>query len=70
MFFNSSTKRPSVLNELSHADDASGLTWGGQTYETETGKVGGKLSLEFKLVGDGVDIAETEVVLLHFSPGQ
>ncbi|KAJ7931346.1 glycoside hydrolase family 79 protein [Mycena leptocephala] len=55
---------------IGHADDASGLTWGGQTYETETGKVGGKLSLEFKLVGDGVDIAETEVVLLHFSSGQ
>ncbi|KAJ6577249.1 glycoside hydrolase family 79 protein [Mycena capillaripes] len=54
---------------IGHADDASGLTWGGQTYETETGKVEGKLSLEYKTVGEGVDISETEAVLLSFTRG-
>ncbi|KAJ7903723.1 glycoside hydrolase family 79 protein [Mycena olivaceomarginata] len=51
---------------IRHADDASGLTWGGQTYETENGKVQGKLSLEVRNVTDGVDVSETEVVLLNF----
>ncbi|KAF7330407.1 Glycoside hydrolase family 79 protein [Mycena venus] len=52
---------------IGHADDASGLTWGGQTYETESGKVQGKLSLQSKRVKEGVDISETEVVLLNFA---
>ncbi|KAJ7883049.1 glycoside hydrolase family 79 protein [Mycena olivaceomarginata] len=51
---------------IGHADDASGLTWGGQTYETENGKVQGKPSLEVRNVTDGVDVSETEVVLLNF----
>ncbi|KAJ7178640.1 glycoside hydrolase family 79 protein [Mycena crocata] len=62
---------PSTMNvkrlAIGHADDASGLTWGGQTYETKSGRAEGKLSVETKLVAEGVDIAETEVVLLQFS---
>ncbi|KAK7032967.1 glycoside hydrolase family 79 protein [Favolaschia claudopus] len=54
---------------IGHADDVSGLTWGGQTYETENGKVRGKLSLEVQHVADGVDIAETEVILVNFARG-
>ncbi|KAJ7603136.1 glycoside hydrolase family 79 protein [Mycena polygramma] len=53
---------------IGHADDTSGLTWGGQTYESQSGKVEGELSLECKPVSDGVDIVETEVVLLTFLP--
>lgn len=50
-----------------HADDASGLTWGGQTYETGDGRVSGTLKVEKRSVQDGVDIQATEVVLLRFS---
>ncbi|KAJ7158933.1 glycoside hydrolase family 79 protein [Mycena filopes] len=52
---------------IGFADDASGVTWGGQTYETDTGLVEGELKVESVLTSDGVDIAETEVVLLHFA---
>ncbi|KAJ7124009.1 glycoside hydrolase family 79 protein [Mycena crocata] len=52
---------------IEHADDTSGLTWGGQTYETQSGRAEGKLRLETKTFASGVDIAETEVVLLQFS---
>ncbi|KAJ7475659.1 glycoside hydrolase family 79 protein [Mycena latifolia] len=51
---------------IGYADDASGLTWGGQTYETEDGRAGGTLQVETKLVDYGVDITETEVVLVSF----
>jgi len=47
---------------IGHADDI----WGNQTYETETGLVDGKLCVESRPIGDGVDIADTEVVLLGF----
>jgi hypothetical protein len=50
-----------------YADDAAGLTWGGQTYETSDGKVSGALKEEKVSVSAGVDIAETEVVLLTFT---
>ncbi|KAJ7127183.1 glycoside hydrolase family 79 protein [Mycena epipterygia] len=63
-------KSPSAMTvkrlAIGHADDASGVTWGGQTYETQSGRVEGKLHVESQLVGHGVDIAETEVVLLNF----
>ncbi|KAJ7127578.1 glycoside hydrolase family 79 protein [Mycena crocata] len=52
---------------IGHADDVSGLTWGGKTYETQSGRAEGKLNVETKQVTGGLDIAETEVVLLQFS---
>ncbi|KAF5364760.1 hypothetical protein D9758_009299 [Tetrapyrgos nigripes] len=52
---------------IGHADDASGLTWGGVTYETEDGRPSGEESVETVDVGDGFDIQATEVVLLSFS---
>lgn len=50
----------------SHADDTSGVTWGGQTYETSDALVSGKETTETALVSAGVDIQDTEVVLLNF----
>ena len=49
-----------------HADDTLGLTWGGQTYETSDGRVGGHLEISTVDVTDGVDIQATEVVMLSF----
>jgi len=48
------------------ADSTSGLTWGGQTYETSDGKVSGKLRTTTVDVSAGVSIQQTEVVLLTF----
>ena len=51
-----------------HADATSGLTWGGQHYETTDGKVSpGVAKVELVNVSDGVDIQETEAVLLSFA---
>ncbi|KAF7327551.1 Glycoside hydrolase family 79 protein [Mycena kentingensis (nom. inval.)] len=52
--------------EIGYADDVSGVRWGGQTYETDTGRVAGDLQVEERSVEDGVDVAETEVVLVSF----
>ncbi|KAG7092120.1 hypothetical protein E1B28_008494 [Marasmius oreades] len=52
---------------IGHADDASGLKWGGQSYETPDGRVNGTLSQESGLVRDGLDIVATEAVLVSFS---
>ncbi|PPQ90810.1 hypothetical protein CVT25_012130 [Psilocybe cyanescens] len=49
-----------------HADDTTGLTWGGQTYETSDAKVSETLQVQTANVSDGVDIHETEVVMLSF----
>lgn len=49
-----------------HADDTSGLTWGGQTYETSDARVSGSLEISTVDVTDGVDIQATEVVMLTF----
>ncbi|KAF8802474.1 glycoside hydrolase family 79 protein [Phlegmacium glaucopus] len=49
-----------------HADDTSGLTWGGQTYETSDARVSGSLQISTVNVQDGVDIQATEVVMLTF----
>jgi len=49
-----------------HADDTSGLTWGGQTYETSDARVSGSLQISTVNVTDGVDIQATEVVMLTF----
>lgn len=49
------------------ADATQGVTWGGQTYETADGKVAGVLSTLTIPVSQGVDIYDTEAVLLTFS---
>ncbi|KAG6820318.1 hypothetical protein H0H93_002405 [Arthromyces matolae] len=51
---------------ISYATDVSGLTWGGQTYETEDGRVANQLTVENGKVADGLDIQDTEVVLVTF----
>lgn len=60
-----SSLTPSFLSHR-HADDTSGLTWGGQSYETSDGRVNGVPKVELVNVSNGVDIQETEVVLLSF----
>ncbi|RDB31001.1 Beta-glucuronidase [Hypsizygus marmoreus] len=52
---------------IGHADDTSGLTWGGESYETSDGRVSGSLAVEIDCVSAGVDIAATEVVSVSFS---
>ncbi|KAJ6494624.1 hypothetical protein C8R47DRAFT_375312 [Mycena vitilis] len=47
---------------IGHADDTYGLTWGGQTYESQSGKVEGELSLNASQSATAY-IVETEVVL-------
>ncbi|KIL67493.1 glycoside hydrolase family 79 protein [Amanita muscaria Koide BX008] len=51
---------------IQYADDTSGLTWGGQSYETTDGRVSGNEYVEYGNVQAGVDIKATEAVLLHF----
>ena len=51
---------------IQHADDVSGLTLGGQSYETSDARVSGSQNLQTIHVGDGVDIASTEAILLSF----
>jgi hypothetical protein len=51
---------------IGHADDTSGVSWGGQTYETSNGLVSGSLSVSTVPVSNGFDIAATEAVLLTF----
>ncbi|KAG5716858.1 hypothetical protein E4T56_gene3419 [Termitomyces sp. T112] len=52
---------------IRHADDVSGLTWGGQSYETSSGRVSGSISVQTGNVASGVDIVATEAVLVSFS---
>lgn len=49
-----------------HADDVSGLSWGGQIYETPDGTVNGTVKVEVLNVTTGFDIQETEVVMITF----
>ncbi|CAA7267056.1 unnamed protein product [Cyclocybe aegerita] len=60
--------RTMIVKRLSipHAEDTTGLTWGGQTYETSDARVSGELRVEEVDVASGLDIQETEVVLLNF----
>jgi len=51
---------------IGYADDTSGVTWGGQTYETPDARVSGKPTVQAVAVSVGVDIQDTEVVLLTF----
>jgi hypothetical protein len=53
-----------------YADSTSGLTWGGQTYETSDALVSGELNVKTVPVREGLSISETEVVLLTFSSEQ
>ncbi|EGN99003.1 glycoside hydrolase family 79 protein [Serpula lacrymans var. lacrymans S7.3] len=52
--------------EIGYANDTSGLTWGGQTYETSDARVSGQEVLQYIPVSAGIDIQETEVVLVQF----
>ncbi|KAJ6544815.1 glycoside hydrolase family 79 protein [Mycena vulgaris] len=51
---------------IGHADDASGLTWGGQTYETSNARVGGSPTSETGTVSGGIDIPATQIVMISF----
>ncbi|EIW84140.1 glycoside hydrolase family 79 protein [Coniophora puteana RWD-64-598 SS2] len=51
---------------IGYANDTSGLTWGGQSYETPDGSVSGQETVETVNVSDGLDIQETEAVLVQF----
>lgn len=51
---------------IGHADDVSGLSWGGQSYETPDGTVNGTVEVEVLDVSSGFDIQETEVVMITF----
>ncbi|KIJ66772.1 glycoside hydrolase family 79 protein [Hydnomerulius pinastri MD-312] len=51
---------------IGYANDTSGLTWGGQTYETSDARVSGPLEVEVVPVSGGVDIQQTEAILLSF----
>jgi hypothetical protein len=50
-----------------HADDGSGLTWGGQTYETADARVGGTTTSETGTVAAGIDIPATQAILVTFN---
>jgi len=51
---------------IGHADDVSGLTWGGQTYETGDARVGGASTPEAGTVAVGIEIPATQAVLIAF----
>ncbi|KAJ7475686.1 glycoside hydrolase family 79 protein [Mycena latifolia] len=51
---------------IGHADDGSGLTWGGQTYETTDARVRGTATSEKGTVSSGIDIPATQVVMISF----
>ncbi|KAI9450139.1 hypothetical protein BJY52DRAFT_1155314 [Lactarius psammicola] len=48
------------------ANATKGVIWGGQTYETTDGKVAGTLATKTVPVSQGINIRDTEVVLLTF----
>jgi hypothetical protein len=52
---------------IGHADDTSGVKWGGQTYETKDGRVSGGLQLNNTAVSSGFDLYASEAVLLTFA---
>ncbi|KAH0833145.1 glycoside hydrolase family 79 protein [Lanmaoa asiatica] len=51
---------------ITYANATSGITWGGQTYETANARVSGLLQVETLDVSTGLDVQETEAVLLSF----
>ncbi|KAG1725353.1 glycoside hydrolase family 79 protein [Suillus paluster] len=52
--------------KIRYASDTTNLTWGGQTYETSDGRVSGPLTVDTLPVSSGVDLQETEAVLVTF----
>lgn len=52
--------------DIGYADDENGIKWGGQTYETEDGRIDGELVEPEQNMEDGIEIRATEVVLLTF----
>ncbi|KAF7374972.1 Glycoside hydrolase family 79 protein [Mycena sanguinolenta] len=57
----------SVVQWEWHADDVSGLTWGGQTYETSNARVSGTTTSETGTVSAGIDIPATQAILISFN---
>ncbi|KAF7970112.1 hypothetical protein HWV62_24994 [Athelia sp. TMB] len=51
---------------IGHADDTSGLKWGGQSYETSDALVSGYENVPATTVTSGITISDTEVVLVQF----
>ncbi|KAG5651934.1 hypothetical protein H0H81_006916 [Sphagnurus paluster] len=51
---------------IKYATDVSGLTWGGQNYESANARVAGKLSLMETTVSQGVQISDSEAILIQF----
>ena len=52
--------------DIGYADDTRNLTWGGQSWETPEFLVSGEEVFETKLWDEGVDIMETEAILVWF----
>ena len=52
--------------DIGYADDTSGLRWGGQSWETPEFSVSGEGDIEMMSWEEGVDIKETEAILVWF----
>jgi hypothetical protein len=52
--------------EIGYASDTANLTWGGQTYETSDGRVSGPLTVDVLPTCSGLDLQETEAILVTF----
>ena len=52
--------------DIGYADDTSDLTWGGQSWETPEFLVSGEEVFETRSWEEGVDIRETEAILVQF----
>ncbi|TDL29211.1 glycoside hydrolase family 79 protein [Rickenella mellea] len=68
--FSGSGSKPKTMTvkrlAIKHADDDHGLTWGGQTFETNNALPSGAVSVQTVNASAGVTISATEVVLLSF----
>lgn len=51
---------------IGYADDTSGLTWGGQSYETMDGRASGGGRVEWGPISSGVVIQASEAILVQF----
>ena len=51
---------------IQHADDISGLTWAGQSYENNNIQPSGRPIVEKVNLQDGIDLRATEAVLISF----